>query len=102
MFHVMVRALNVERISNSSSTNKLLAMTVDETANFIIDKDVHRCKVCGDTDPGTIGPKLLKKRRKSLDDFEYPNYCKGCFEWSQGVSPYDSFEALCRSFFFAQ
>ena len=77
LIDVMIRALSVERISNFSSTNKIPVSTVDESANLITDKDVHRCKACGETD--TLSPKLWKKRRDCPDDFEYPNYCKRCF-----------------------
>ena len=63
LIDVMIRTLRVGRTSNSSSANKLPASTVDETANLITDKDVHRCKACGDTD--TLSPKLWKPSRLS-------------------------------------
>jgi hypothetical protein len=39
----------------------------DESVNLITDKDVHRCKACGET--GTLSPQLWKKRRDCPDDF---------------------------------
>ena len=87
MIYVMIRALNVGRTSKLSSNYKFPTSTVNESASLITDKDVHQCKACGETD--TLSPKLWKKRRDCPDDFEYPNYCKGCFEWSQRVPRWD-------------
>ena len=56
LIDVMIRTLRVVRIPNFSSTNKIPVSTVDESANLITDKDVHRCKACGETD--TLSPKL--------------------------------------------
>jgi len=56
LIHVMVRALDVGRISKLSSTKKFQASTVDESASLITDKGAHRCKACGKTD--TLSPNL--------------------------------------------
>jgi hypothetical protein len=87
MIDVMIRALDVGRTSKLSSNYKFPTSTVNESASLITDKDVHQCKACGETD--TLSPKLWKKRRDCPDDFEYPIYCKGCFEWSQRVPRWD-------------
>jgi hypothetical protein len=83
MIDVVIRALDVGRVSKLSSTYKFPASTVNESANLITDKDEHRCKACGDTD--NFSPKLWKKRRDCPNDFECPNYCQECFKRSKGV-----------------
>ena len=60
MIDVMIRALDVGRVSKLSSAYKFPVSKVDESTYLITDKDIHRCKACGET--GTLSPKLWKKR----------------------------------------
>ena len=74
-------------ITRKISPNKRSVSRADESAYQITDEDIHRCKACGVTD--TLSSKLRKKRQDCPGEFEYPNYCKGCFEWSQRVQRWD-------------
>ena len=54
LIDVMIRALEVGRFSKFSSINRISVSRFDESVNLITDKDVHRCKACGET--GTLSP----------------------------------------------
>ena len=59
LIDVMIRALEVGRFSKFSSINRISVSRFDESVNLITDKDVHRCKACGET--GTLSPQLWNK-----------------------------------------
>jgi len=88
----MIRALDVGRVSKLSSAYKFPVSKVDESTYLITDKDIHRCKACGET--GTLSPKLWKKRRDCPDDFVYPNLCTPCYEHGREVPRWQRSEYL--------
>ena len=92
MIDVMIRALDVGRVSKLSSAYKFPVSKVDESTYLITDKDIHRCKACGET--GTLSPKLWKKRRDCPDDFVYPNLCTPCYEHGREVPRWQRSEYL--------